>query len=1033
MKKWPIFFCCILLPVLTTFFTMPAMATDTVSKIPSISQERISALQKSIRSEKTQLEKLKKDITGQKKDRDRQLAGLQNKIVNETTLEQARLAMESAKVNVQSAALDLANEKQQVQVLQTKLLDFQHQIDTIKSQHNSQDQLTTLEQQMAMADIILALEQQYTELLAGHLDQLQQKNNLAESWWQSVQAVFQKQEQIRHQESLEDMQQRLQEQEKKVQKESLRLQQQISAIQTNDADAASHRQYLTSKLDALQESLNILRTKIKAQTMKSEHGVMGLSRIEGIPTDTLLADSKTLRQIEDDLNSLISLTSDRLTVFQQRWTLLQKQYALKNISSSFFPKEKKILINLIDQFSSLLTMMQSFNTQVQQDIDRVAKAYAKSVQQSLTARQPLPHDLLSWKNLFLEFTSFPKQLRQILFKTVNETGSGWKQSASMHRLLFLGSGLAMILFISLIGRCCSVKDTLSTDDLSFSMKTKLISLSLLRKSRPSLFVGGLVILSGKFFNIESDIFRVIFLFVSVWFVLQFVIKLSYWIFVSPLIPLSRHQPRLYHVIVWIAVLSALFSLLVGLGNIGLFSTQLRNVIDRLFMMLLLPVVYFFLHLRAVSIATLNSQQKKHFFTHIIVPASFLVPLTVLTAALVGLVGYINLAWFVAGKLAIFLAVIAGWRLVRDLVNDFLNRWEERTGQTGGKHEMPVSVFMPPLKRIIDLFLFLTALWCLAGLYGWGTDSTISGFLSTWLYYPLFHLGKQEITLMSLLTSIFLLILFFYLSLLARHIIYAWLYKNVKERGLKNSLSIFTQYAVIVIGVLIALNAVGINLTSLTVFAGALGVGIGFGLQNIANNLISGLILLAERPVRVEDWVSVGDSQGIISRIGLRSLVLTTWDNQDIIIPNASLITNPVTNWTLSDNLIRTVFQVGVRYQDDPHKAREVIFDTVSMVPEVSLERKPRVYLIDFADSSVNFRVDFFSEIKEQHSRLEIKSKVMFAIWDALKDADIGIPFPQQDIYIKEIPIGNALKTSTAEDEVACDNNKIPAGNMSVTG
>ncbi len=1031
MKKCPFVFCCILLLSLATFFTMPA---DTASKLPIISQEQISALQKSISSEKSELEKLKREIAAQKKDRDHQLAGLQNEIVNETTLEQARLAMESAKVNVQSAALDLANEKQQIQALQTRLLDLQHQIDALKSQQNPQNQLTTLQQEMAMANIILALEQKYSQLLADHLDQLQQKKHLAESWWQSVQAVFQKQEQIRHQESLEDMKQRLQEQEKKVQSESLRLQQQLSAIQTNDADAAGQRQYLKSKLDALQESLNILRTKIKAQAMKSEHDAMGLSRIEDIPADTLLTDTKILRKIEGDLKSLISLTSDRLTVFQQRWTLLQKQYALKNISPDFFSKEKSLLTGLIDQFSSLLTMMQSFNTQVQQDIDRVATAHAKTVQRSLTARQPLPHDLLSWKNLFVELTSLPKRLQQIVSKTVHEIRSGWQQSAPMQRLLFLGSGLALLLFLSLMGRCCSVKDPLSAGDLTFSRKTKLISLSLLRNSRVSLFFGGLALLAGKFFHVESDIFRIIFLFVSVWFVLQFVIKLSYWIFVSPLIPSTRHQPRLYHVMVWITVLSALFFLLVGLGNIGLFSAQLRTVIDRLFMLLLLPVVYFFLHLRAVLISMLNAQQKKHFVTHIIVPASFLVPLTVLTAALVGLVGYINLAWFVAGKLALFLAVIIGWRLVRDLFHDFLNRWEQRTEQKGDRKGMPTSVFMSPLKRIADLFLFLTALWCLARLYGWGTDTTISNLLSSWLNHPLFHLGKQEITLMSLLTSIFLLVLFFYLSLLARQIIYAWLYKNVKDRGLKNSLSIFTQYAVIVIGVLIALDAIGINLTSLTVFAGALGVGIGFGLQNIANNLISGLILLAERPVRVEDWVSVGDSEGIISRIGLRSLVLTTWDNQDIIIPNASLITNSVTNWTLSDNLIRTVFHVGVRYQDDPHRAREEIFDAVSMVPEVSLERKPRVYLTDFADSSVNFRVDFFSEIKEQHSRLEIKSKVMFAIWDALKDADIGIPFPQQDIYIKEIPIGSGREASTTSNEVAGGNTeKITATDIPAAG
>ncbi|HHB12612.1 MAG TPA: mechanosensitive ion channel, partial [Chromatiales bacterium] len=175
-----------------------------------------------------------------------------------------------------------------------------------------------------------------------------------------------------------------------------------------------------------------------------------------------------------------------------------------------------------------------------------------------------------------------------------------------------------------------------------------------------------------------------------------------------------------------------------------------------------------------------------------------------------------------------------------------------------------------------------------------------------------------------------------------------------------------------------------------------------GLQNISNNFVSGLILLVERPVRVEDWVTIDDTEGAITRIGMRSLTLTTWDNQDVIIPNANLISNPFTNWTLSDKLVRTVFVVGIRYQDDPHKAQSVIKDAVTMQPEVSLEREPRVLLTEFNASSVDFRVEYYVDV-EQFSRLAVKSKVMFAIWDALKEADIGIPFPQRDIYIKELP------------------------------
>jgi len=315
-------------------------------------------------------------------------------------------------------------------------------------------------------------------------------------------------------------------------------------------------------------------------------------------------------------------------------------------------------------------------------------------------------------------------------------------------------------------------------------------------------------------------------------------------------------------------------------------------------------------------------------------------------------------------------------------------------------------------------------WVLALTFSWSTGTDLASLLVIQLGSTLFTIGKHAVTPLHLIGAAFLAFSVFYLGIWSRRLTYDLLYQQINDRGLRNSLSVFTQYAIIVIGLLLALNLLGIDLTSLTVFAGALGVGIGFGLQNIANNFISGLILLAERPVRTEDWVTTGEHQGRIKRIGMRSLVMTTWDNQDVIIPNAQLITNPVINWTLSDSLVRTVFNVGVRYQDDPHLAKQVIEEAVSMQPAVSLERPPRILLTEFGDSSVNFRVEFFAEVDRQSSRLKIKSEVMFAIWDALKEADIGIPFPQRDIYIKELPGSSAL-IGTAFGEAPEQSKQMP--------
>lgn len=991
----------------------PTSKTEDVQTIPSVNADQVAARRRDIQTEKDTLQKLKSEVETTKQNRDRKLAGLQNATVTETTLEQARLAMESTKVNIQSILLDINHVQRQAENLQSALVELQRQMNSFTG--NQGAQITALQDRILLIKSLLALDRTYTSLLTTHLRLLQEKADLAASWFQSVQAVYTKQQQLRHQESLEDMKRSLMLREKKVQAQTLQLQQKLTTLKPDDPHFAYKKDLVDKQLAGMKESINILKTKITIQAMKNKYDGMDLTQLHSLPAATLQKNSKVLQQILDRLQPLITLTSDRLAVFQQQWTLLQKQYALKNVPASVFTKEKEILTNLIDQLTLMLADMKSLSAEVQQDLTRVNKAYGENVQQSLTARQSLPQDIGSWKSLLQECSTLHMVLKKIITKSTTEIQSGWVRASSNRKLLLVAGILILVISSLALGRCITGQE-IPSNAFNFSAKIKLISLSLLRGSRPAILFGGTLLLAGWILQIDSTVFHIFVLVISIFLALQIINKLSYWIFASPLVPSAQRQPRLHHMVNWVAAFSAFFTLLVGLGNMGFFSSQLQALIDRLFMLLLLLVVYFFLRLRTLLISSLSPEKRKNFWVRLLALASFSVPLTALSAALVGLAGYINLAWFVAGQLAIFLAVILIWVVTHDLIKELLNTWRHHLEIKVQKHNIPVSLLMSPLKRIFDLLLFLTALWLLAWLYGWGTDSTVSDFLKTWLNFPLAHFGKQTITLINLVSSIFFFLLFFYLSLLARQITFAWLYKNVKDRGLKNSLSVFTQYAILVLGVLIALNVIGINLTSLSVFAGALGVGIGFGLQNIANNLISGLILLAERPVRVDDWVSVGASQGIISRIGLRSLVLTTWDNQDIIIPNAQLITQPVTNWTLSDTLIRTILFVGVRYQDDPHTAKKVIFEAIAMVQEVSLERRPRVFLTEFADSSINFRVHFYSDLTSQHSRLAVKSKVMFAIWDALKEADIGIPFPQQDIYIKEIPLGDNRETEIITGE-----------------
>jgi len=150
------------------------------------------------------------------------------------------------------------------------------------------------------------------------------------------------------------------------------------------------------------------------------------------------------------------------------------------------------------------------------------------------------------------------------------------------------------------------------------------------------------------------------------------------------------------------------------------------------------------------------------------------------------------------------------------------------------------------------------------------------------------------------------------------------FSQVSDLGVRHSLSVFTQYAVVLSGLLIILRVIGLDLTTLAVFAGAVGVGIGLGMQSLANNFVSGLLLLVERPLRSGDIVRIGEYEGEVVGIGMRSLTVKTFDNQSVIIPNAEVVGSAFTNWTHRDQVLRIMLAIGIGYDSDPHQAQAIV-------------------------------------------------------------------------------------------------------------
>ncbi|MCB2170678.1 MAG: mechanosensitive ion channel [Deltaproteobacteria bacterium] len=236
-----------------------------------------------------------------------------------------------------------------------------------------------------------------------------------------------------------------------------------------------------------------------------------------------------------------------------------------------------------------------------------------------------------------------------------------------------------------------------------------------------------------------------------------------------------------------------------------------------------------------------------------------------------------------------------------------------------------------------------------------------------------------------------------------------------ERGLKDSIITITTYVVWGLGLLLALGILGVNATSLAVVFGALSIGIGFGLQNIFNNFISGLILLFERPIQVGDIVEVGGLWATVKQINVRATVVQTFDNASVIIPNSEFISQQVTNWSFKDPRMRRNIEVGVAYGSDIDLVEQTLLDIVQNRRRVLKYPKPEVLFIDHADSALIFRLRIWVHVDDYW---EVPSKIRFDIDRRFRELGIEIAFPQRDLHIRSADPSIFAKGSAPESPVS---------------
>lgn len=264
---------------------------------------------------------------------------------------------------------------------------------------------------------------------------------------------------------------------------------------------------------------------------------------------------------------------------------------------------------------------------------------------------------------------------------------------------------------------------------------------------------------------------------------------------------------------------------------------------------------------------------------------------------------------------------------------------------------------------------------------------------------LLKLGETTLTFRSFVIVIISIIILFYLTSKLKKLLALKILPRYKiDTGVSQSIATIIRYTLLILGLYIILQTSGIDLSALGVLVGAFGIGIGFGLQNITNNFISGIIILFERPIKVGDRVELDEIAGTVAIISARATTVITNDNISVIVPNSDFINQRVINWSLNDRTVRFNFPVGVSYKEDPARIKKLLLEVADSNPGVLKDPKPDVLFDEFAESSLNFNLRVWSYEYSNKPQV-LKSQLYYAIFEKFKEHNIEIPFPQRDIHI----------------------------------
>ncbi len=643
-----------------------------------------------------------------------------------------------------------------------------------------------------------------------------------------------------------------------------------------------------------------------------------------------------------------------------------------------------------ERLKSLLPEIESLSAKIEAQIDERKRS-------SILEHSPSPLVFLWNGELGEDLADALETSRNWLFNTA------WRMPDFMAKDEYL-SFLAVFLFflfsagtlLYFAGRYCSRRMQHCVDE---GKSWQYIFVKLLHKS---LFLGGAI--AFIYFYPVRPLYRMAPFFVLIPLAIRILtlVMVVRWVKVFLRIIAARTEDVVFHRLY--LPLDRLFYGIMVYGAVYFFISRvvcyncITLVVWRLifeFLLLIWAVWFFRLFVREAPHSEYADHTGFELFKHAVVIGGFCLILPGIIAELAGF-GGLSVYWYKGlaktGVILLWAVILVGMLRESD-VPAHMERSEDMVeAGIAGRQPYPVRWLLVRIFRVAGAAGAVFALFL-----AWGAPPSFMADLLQAINYKV-SLGDFQLSLIGFVYAVIVLLVIYTLSVVIKEALRERVLKDRDlEPGLKDSIVRITGYVLWMTGILIALRVVGISATALTVVFGALGIGLGFGLQNIFNNFLSGIILLFERPIQVGDVIEINGIWGTVKEINVRSTRVTTFDNADMIIPNSDFISQSLTNWSFRDARVRRSVEVGVAYGSDIDLVRQILVDVVYQHPRVLRRPHPEVLFTDFGESALIFKVRFWVHVDWF---LMIETDVRFDIDKQFRENNIRIPFPQRDLHFK---------------------------------